>query len=1137
MWCALPDLCELKDWAVVNHHASLLLRKPGPQAGQETSEGVAGSFIPSPPPGAPSPPPATGSTQPQLQQAYTLGLAPRNLAHLQQQQQQQQPPLVLPEQAQASALRPSQPCPHPVSPRAAKARSCPLLTAVAPAAATATPSAAGTAVAGFPGGGAAAAEPPAALTAACMRGLEGGDAPLAQLPQAGVLCRGHHAPTKPQVSRLARSHTYTGALDREGGSNRNSGSGDEDADEGPAFSTRTFNITDTSPAATSPPTLHALSKPEQQLPPQPQLQLSEQPLHSLQQQRVFAPLPLTIEPQPPRSPPPQDDHPAHRVRHRSWSQLSLTSSMLQQHTAPSPAPALAAIAPTGAGRPRTPEVASAPCVQPPPSKIASAPLAPTPCTSHPHSFTIFPAHKATFSSAPLFSPAAAACTPGTGGLDCASFDLIPPRPPLSPQSLLPSKRPSFEHRAFTPPSPEAENTSNTSISNTSTSTISNSNTTNTSKTGNNNTSNTSIKGVAAVGGSRPHSAAVHFTSPFRCHPDSISPLQAPPHSATIRERRCRSLCLLRSSSSLEQIRERLGRIQTAGAENKQRRSSLLLGAPLSGHSNKSNNARAPANSTTTSHSQLSLPLPAPCPQRSVPGASISCSDRANLDAPPPLLLHSHSDSSSSSSHANAAAPVGQVMELDDWLGATKLPTSMYFDLSEQAKGNADELQEKSKEHKKKIQDAEEREKEVTLARDKKLATIGNLVHDSVPVSNDEANNTIVKECGECRQEEKLYNHVDLVQTQKPALGRRAGLSRSPAMLPLDAPPAASASAVAAATGASVPPIPCTMPAIKGDKKDKQPLQAQQADGSSTPAMCKVASAQELSAALAAGTAPAGLRGPGVDCSTAEHAHAAPEGARPAAQEVTRAAAQEGAHADPASSGSGSSCSPFQLLSGRSGSGRAGALWDSGCELCRCSSNSSSGNCCSRCGADTSSAKARPLSSAIHSASSRCHSSSGASSSAPSAALSSALSISAPSHLSRCSSSTTNSSSASGSFKEQPAVTAAAAALEYAGFRHSLAPADVPEGQSRAVVEPAYSGLASVPETELEVAEESVVAGSEGGVAGAAGALAAAGPDGLVLHEQQQQQQQQSKEGVAGERLGAKLLASLMVVGSVAKNAY
>ncbi|GLC51005.1 hypothetical protein PLESTB_000455800 [Pleodorina starrii] len=86
-----------------------------------------------------------------------------------------------------------------------------------------------------------------------------------------------------------------------------------------------------------------------------------------------------------------------------------------------------------------------------------------------------------------------------------------------------------------------------------------------------------------------------------------------------------------------------------------------------------------------------------------------------------------------------------------------------------AGGNSDELQEKSKEMKKKIQQTEEKEKEVIITRDSKLVAIGNIVHDSVPVSNDEANNAIVKTFGEPRPQvdpdtgKKLYNHVDLVQ--------------------------------------------------------------------------------------------------------------------------------------------------------------------------------------------------------------------------------------------------------------------------------------------------------------------------------------------------------------------------------------
>jgi len=79
-----------------------------------------------------------------------------------------------------------------------------------------------------------------------------------------------------------------------------------------------------------------------------------------------------------------------------------------------------------------------------------------------------------------------------------------------------------------------------------------------------------------------------------------------------------------------------------------------------------------------------------------------------------------------------------------------------------AKGDATELMEKSKQLKQEMADLEEKEKEVIKARDAVLVTIGNLVHDSVVVSQDEANNAVVKEYGQKRMEEKLYNHVDLV---------------------------------------------------------------------------------------------------------------------------------------------------------------------------------------------------------------------------------------------------------------------------------------------------------------------------------------------------------------------------------------
>ncbi len=55
----------------------------------------------------------------------------------------------------------------------------------------------------------------------------------------------------------------------------------------------------------------------------------------------------------------------------------------------------------------------------------------------------------------------------------------------------------------------------------------------------------------------------------------------------------------------------------------------------------------------------------------------------------------------------------------------------------QAGGNADALQEKSKDAKKKITETEEREQAVIKQRDNILKSMGNLVHDSVPISQDE----------------------------------------------------------------------------------------------------------------------------------------------------------------------------------------------------------------------------------------------------------------------------------------------------------------------------------------------------------------------------------------------------------------
>ncbi len=55
----------------------------------------------------------------------------------------------------------------------------------------------------------------------------------------------------------------------------------------------------------------------------------------------------------------------------------------------------------------------------------------------------------------------------------------------------------------------------------------------------------------------------------------------------------------------------------------------------------------------------------------------------------------------------------------------------------QAKQDTTELQNKSKDMKARIIAAEENAKAAEAARDKALGPVGNLVHESVPVSNDE----------------------------------------------------------------------------------------------------------------------------------------------------------------------------------------------------------------------------------------------------------------------------------------------------------------------------------------------------------------------------------------------------------------
>ncbi|KAG4395510.1 hypothetical protein AAZX31_20G219500 [Glycine max] len=69
----------------------------------------------------------------------------------------------------------------------------------------------------------------------------------------------------------------------------------------------------------------------------------------------------------------------------------------------------------------------------------------------------------------------------------------------------------------------------------------------------------------------------------------------------------------------------------------------------------------------------------------------------------------------------------------------------------------------SEETKKSIGEKEVEVRETLNLLNSKLETIGNLVHDSVPISQDEANNVVVRSWGEKRVEPKLKNHVDLVE--------------------------------------------------------------------------------------------------------------------------------------------------------------------------------------------------------------------------------------------------------------------------------------------------------------------------------------------------------------------------------------
>ncbi|XP_010938930.1 serine--tRNA ligase [Elaeis guineensis] len=80
-----------------------------------------------------------------------------------------------------------------------------------------------------------------------------------------------------------------------------------------------------------------------------------------------------------------------------------------------------------------------------------------------------------------------------------------------------------------------------------------------------------------------------------------------------------------------------------------------------------------------------------------------------------------------------------------------------------AKEDATEMIKSTEENKKLTAAKEVEVQEAKAALDARVETVGNLVHDSVPISNDEANNAVIRTWGERRMEGKWRNHVDLVR--------------------------------------------------------------------------------------------------------------------------------------------------------------------------------------------------------------------------------------------------------------------------------------------------------------------------------------------------------------------------------------
>lgn len=78
-------------------------------------------------------------------------------------------------------------------------------------------------------------------------------------------------------------------------------------------------------------------------------------------------------------------------------------------------------------------------------------------------------------------------------------------------------------------------------------------------------------------------------------------------------------------------------------------------------------------------------------------------------------------------------------------------------------GDATEMIKNTESTRNSITEKDAEVKEALKLLNSRLEIIGNLVHDSVPISNDEANNAVIRSWGEKRVEPKLKNHVELVE--------------------------------------------------------------------------------------------------------------------------------------------------------------------------------------------------------------------------------------------------------------------------------------------------------------------------------------------------------------------------------------